>query len=415
MRRNILLLVASLIVSLALFEVGLRLAPPAGIKAKLPDRPSDARVLATDEFSSRVVTNRLGLRESREFFPDHPGVVRVAAVGDSFTWGWGVDNADTYPAVLESLLKTQTGRAVEVVNVGKSGDNLAGYVRLLHHHALPLKPDVVAMEFLVGNDCPVEWPLRAWPDATVAERVAAHVRDARGRPPTFYLGRLFSMTVAQPVREYVRDRRDKRDAPLAPDILRRLAASSPARAERVARLERDGWIAKGRTWTISPWLIAHAIESPEFEPASLFLDDATRPAMEAQWRICEGLIEAMRGTVEKAGARFVLLILPSAVQVDGRALAFRRALGFPLDERALGPSEAHARLARFCARTGTACVDTLDAARAATAEGRRLFYVRDGHPTKEGYALIARQAAERLTPTIAALVAERAAATAAKR
>lgn len=410
MQRNLLLLAASLLFALALAEGILRLFSPTALLAKLPNRPNQNVVIATNEFSSRVMTNARGLRETRNVRVHHPGVFRIAAVGDSFTWGWGVDNAASYPAQLEALLKQRLGRAIEVINVARPGDDLAGYISLLHHHALPLRPDAVIVGFLPGNDCPLEWPPRIVPEDQVAGRIAEHVHRALDTAPKgFHLGRLFTVSVGQPLREWMRARRAPSggsaiagDNPLTPKLLARQIGGDPAKAERVAWLEREGWIEKGRRWAVSPWLIVSAIEAPDFPRVGLFLDEGSRAAMASQWRVCEGLIERMRADVEAVGARFALLVFPSSMQAEPRAIEHRRALGFAIDERALGASEPNRRLAAFCTRTGTLCVDTLEAARAAVARGKQLFYPLDGHMTREGYALVAERVAEAFAPLLAA-------------
>jgi lysophospholipase L1-like esterase len=410
MGRNLLLLAASLLVALALAEGILRLAPPVSLLAKLPNRPHQNTILATDEFSTRVVTNARGLREARAIGPRRADVFRVAAVGDSFTWGWGADNDATYPARLEALLKARTGHAVEVVNVSRPGDNLAGYLALLRQHTLPLRPDVVVVGMLLGNDCPLDWPPQPLSEERVAETVAAYARPALDAlPKGSYLSRFLTVNVIQPAREWLRASRAAHrshaiagDNPLSPEALARLIGTNPDKTARAARLERDGWIDRGRRWAVSPWLVVSAIEAPDFPRVGLFLDADTRPAMEAAWRVCEGLIERLRADTEAVGARFVLLVLPSAMQVDADAVRRRRELGFDIDERALGAREPNLRLAAFCARNKLVCVDALDAALAGAARGERLFYPLDGHMTPAGYALVADQVAKMVAPWIAA-------------
>jgi hypothetical protein len=46
---------------------------------------------------------------------------RLLALGDSHTFGPGVDEEDTYPARLEALLRERTGRRIEILNAGVPG------------------------------------------------------------------------------------------------------------------------------------------------------------------------------------------------------------------------------------------------------------------------------------------------------
>src|SRR3954452_21274375 len=52
--------------------------------------------IETGEYREHRFTNSLGMRE-REIPPRRPGEQRVLAIGDSFTYGAGVQAADAYP------------------------------------------------------------------------------------------------------------------------------------------------------------------------------------------------------------------------------------------------------------------------------------------------------------------------------
>lgn len=77
------------------------------------------------------------------------GAPVILAFGDSLTAGFGVNQQESYPARLQSLLKKE-GYPYKVVNAGVSGDTTAGGLRridwLLKH-----KPSIVILE-LGAND-----------------------------------------------------------------------------------------------------------------------------------------------------------------------------------------------------------------------------------------------------------------------
>ncbi len=61
-----------------------------------------------------IVTNSQGFRGPREYAKEKPaGVLRVLALGDSFTFGFGVENDETFPVVLEKKHEN-----LEVINLG---------------------------------------------------------------------------------------------------------------------------------------------------------------------------------------------------------------------------------------------------------------------------------------------------------
>lgn len=70
------------------------------------------------------------------------GTRRLIAIGDSFTYGFGVREEDTFPIKLEKKWRAE-GRKVEVWNAAEPGAGLNRYMEILTKRALPLKPDSV--------------------------------------------------------------------------------------------------------------------------------------------------------------------------------------------------------------------------------------------------------------------------------
>lgn len=75
--------------------------------------------------------------------------VRIVALGDSLTAGYGLDGEDSFPARLEAALR-ERGHDVEVINAGVSGDTSRGGLERLDW-AVPEGVDAVIVE-LGAND-----------------------------------------------------------------------------------------------------------------------------------------------------------------------------------------------------------------------------------------------------------------------
>lgn len=77
-----------------------------------------------------------------------PGVFRIVTMGDSSTFGWGVDTDRIYPHVLEKLLRERhPSMRIEVVNLGVCGySSLQGLV-LLRSEGMLYHPDVVLISY----------------------------------------------------------------------------------------------------------------------------------------------------------------------------------------------------------------------------------------------------------------------------
>ena len=72
---------------------------------------------------------------------------RVVLLGDSLTFGTGVEDGETFAAQLAGLAP-----ALEPVNLGVSGYGTDQELLLLEREGLPLEPAVVVLDVCVGND-----------------------------------------------------------------------------------------------------------------------------------------------------------------------------------------------------------------------------------------------------------------------
>ena len=93
--------------------------------------------------------NRLGLRgpEIARQKPDR--TLRVLGLGDSFTFGVGVRDDDTFLHKLETRLSTRT--PCQVLNAGTQGYNTRDQQLTLEHRWLELEPDIVLVVFYLND------------------------------------------------------------------------------------------------------------------------------------------------------------------------------------------------------------------------------------------------------------------------
>jgi lysophospholipase L1-like esterase len=91
-----------------------------------------------------VLVNSHGLR-GEEFSPRKPhGKIRIIAFGDSYTYGYGVGQDDTYPAQLGRMLQRDFPDRYEVLNAGVNGYSTYQELMALRR-ALRWEPDVVTI------------------------------------------------------------------------------------------------------------------------------------------------------------------------------------------------------------------------------------------------------------------------------
>ena len=135
-----------------------RLATPSMLEASnlLPYqlRPNAVAPLIREEFNTTVRINSLGYRSDEFDKTKTERQFRVLAIGDSFTFGFGVENDETYSARLQARLRAaHPGCDVEVINAGfASGQYPDTYYLYLREIGLALEPDLVIVGFFVGND-----------------------------------------------------------------------------------------------------------------------------------------------------------------------------------------------------------------------------------------------------------------------
>lgn len=104
----------------------------------------------TKEFGIEVNINSIGIRD-KEYAIDKKDKYRILVIGDSFTFGWGVDLDDCWAKQLERKLQEDNPN-IEVLNIGQGGASPIDYVKNAKKAIPLLKPDLVLVGLLSGND-----------------------------------------------------------------------------------------------------------------------------------------------------------------------------------------------------------------------------------------------------------------------
>lgn len=98
--------------------------------------------------ASPVRTNSAGFRSGEYPVEKDRTTLRLAGIGDSLMFGWGVEQEAPYLAVLERLLnRPSSGARWEVMNSAVPGYNAAMAVETLKTKLLAYRPDVVVYGF----------------------------------------------------------------------------------------------------------------------------------------------------------------------------------------------------------------------------------------------------------------------------
>ncbi len=111
------------------------------------------RHTAPGEYAIAVTTNRDGMRDyRRDYAPGkQQGVYRIALIGDSFVFGFGVQDSETVAARLEGALNRQRGRKYAVLNFGVPGYGQAEELLNYENKVRRFAPDAAVL-FYFSND-----------------------------------------------------------------------------------------------------------------------------------------------------------------------------------------------------------------------------------------------------------------------
>ena len=160
---KLLVIGAALLVALLLGELITRIVMPMGAdlawKTMQPDselyivwKPDTQETRLTPWGNYEVKINHQGLRIDHDVSPvKRSGAVRVAAMGDSFCFGSGVEVGDGMVKIIEDELKYSVDPGIELLNFGVGGYNMGQNLLHFKRDALPLGPDHVFV-FYCFND-----------------------------------------------------------------------------------------------------------------------------------------------------------------------------------------------------------------------------------------------------------------------
>lgn len=156
---NALLAAFTLTVCAAGLELILRLTPPIQrpihhiASSKIAFEPDTSARYSTSEYDFLIQINRVGRRDSDWSPGTLADPANILVIGDSFVLGYGVDQNDSIPELLEQKLRKSKASG-EVFNFGMPGDiSLPEYKRLLNESLrLGIKADRVIVGIFIGND-----------------------------------------------------------------------------------------------------------------------------------------------------------------------------------------------------------------------------------------------------------------------
>ena len=167
-------------------------------------------------------SNEYGLRDDDFVSPKPPGSQRVLVLGDSFTFGLGVeDRRRVFPELLEADLNAQAGGGVDVLNGGNPGSLPHHWLKLWDLVAEAYDPDLVLLVFFLRDGTDTGYAPAFF--KPIRDEIAQRNRESRA----YQLSYLYRV---------LRDRRDRKN--VAEKYTRRFDRAYFGSAEETAEWRR---------------------------------------------------------------------------------------------------------------------------------------------------------------------------------
>jgi hypothetical protein len=314
-RARLLLLLVTVLLCLAVIEIGLRIAGFSYPEFYVVDarrgyalRPS-VEGWYRKEGEAYVRINSEGLRDREHNKVKPSNTLRIAVLGDSYTEALQVPFENSFCAVLERKLREcqNDGRDVEVINFGVSGYGTAQELLTLRDQVWQYSPDMVMLAITTNNDISDnvrelkrvdQIPYFVWrDDALVEDQSFLQTSGFKWR-------RSFVGSCGRWFREHLRV---VQGIDLA---IRNYKTSRAIKASQAAQ-------------SPSPNQVESSSPSGSREPAPVtdigidnqIYREPADPVWNNAWRTTEALIKTMSSEVSAHGASFLVVTLSNGIQV----------------------------------------------------------------------------------------------------
>lgn len=283
-------------------------------------KPNSTGRMVTGEFNVSYKINSFGMRDIERDIVKKNGIKRILVLGDSFTEGVGVEQNQTYPSMLEKIMNEKNNATrFEVWNAGVGGYAPDTEYVYLKNNIGKIKPDMVMVGFYAGNDV-LDLSKNSWKT------------DESGLPVSV-----------------------KSDITYVKDGKSRLIYGNPNSYIITFRRYMDIIFSR---WSHMYIFIMQKIVGAghgDFESINLMKVDQTK-TIEDNWIKTKMLLNAMKNISESNNAPYIMVIIPSKLQVNDKEWQFAEK---KFGEGKLRRDAVQAELMSWCKSTNTSCIDLL--------------------------------------------------------
>lgn len=114
-------------------------------------KPNFQGAFLSSEIKGNIKINSKGLRDyEREYNKNNK--YRILGLGDSFAFGHGIEFENSFLTILENNLQNKISKDIQIIKAGVPGQGLTFYLKLLKKEGIKYSPDMVLINFFIGND-----------------------------------------------------------------------------------------------------------------------------------------------------------------------------------------------------------------------------------------------------------------------
>ncbi|MFQ5964753.1 MAG: hypothetical protein ACE5KZ_10765 [Candidatus Scalinduaceae bacterium] len=338
--------------------------------------PNKKGVYATRSFKTTITLNNEGFRDYNHDKKNTQNKFRIITLGDSFTWGHGVENDQIYMKVLEKYDVN-----IETINMGGSGGDPPGELKAYISRGLHYEHNVVLLGFFIGNDIVAYYPKDD-------DSPPQWGFDSKGN--FVLIGKMKSQEEVDAIRK---ESEEKYSPTKKRNIRGRIHYWLIRHVQLCTFIDnyRDYYseIIKG-SHLYTRILKFFGIENKRAFGFLNYCMKRDPEDVKYGWKLLAATLKTTKDYVVKAGAKLYVLFIPLRGQVSQKFYE-RTARKYGHDPSDFDIEKPNRKLSKLCKELEIAYLDLLPAMREESSNGNQLYFTRDGHWNAEGHRIAARE------------------------
>ena len=338
--------------------------------------PNKKGIFANTSFKTTTTHNNEGFRDYNHDKKNTQNKFRIITLGDSFTWGHGVENDEIYMKVLEKY-----DAIIETINMGGSGGDPPTALKAYMSRGLKYEHNVVLHGFFIGNDIVAYYPKED-------DSPPQWGFDSKGN---------FKLIGKMKSPEEVDAIRKESEEKYSPTKRRNLRSSIHYWFTRHFQLctfienYRDYYsnVLKG-TVLYTKILKLFGIENYRAYGFLNYCMERDPDEVEYGWKLLTATLETMKGYANRAGAKLYIVFIPQIVQTS-QSIYESAVRKYGHDPSVYDLVKPNRKLANICKKLEIDYLDLLPVMREEASNGNQLYYIRDTHWNAEGHRIAARE------------------------